>query len=145
MLTGKEVFVVVKFISGEQVLSALQEEDELYVELLHPMVVKTIPNIATGKEHVTAAPFCQFTRDDSYLIEKKNVMFIKAMHSAFVPHYMRIVEEHNDVSLAQEPDEETKKKIEQLVEIFGDALEDETQPDEGDGEGIYVEGNDTVH
>jgi hypothetical protein len=145
VLTGKEVFVVVKFTSGEQVLSALQEEDDNYVELLHPMVVKTIPNIATGKEHVTAAPFCQFTRDDSYLIEKKNVMFIKAMHSAFVPHYMRIVEEHNDISLAQEPDEETKKKIEQLVEIFGDALEDETQPDEGDGEGIYVEGNDTRH
>ncbi len=145
MLTGKEVFVVVKFTSGEQVLSALQEEDEIYVELLHPMVVKTTPNFATGREHVTATPLCQFSRDDSYLIEKKNVMFIKAMHSAFVPHYMRIVEEHNDVSLAQEPDDETKKKIQQLVEVFGDALEEETQPEEGDGEGIYVEGNDTVH
>lgn len=145
MLTGKEVFVVVKFTSGEQVLSALQEEDDVYVELLHPMVVKTIPNIATGREHVTAAPLCQFSRDDSYLIEKKNVMFIKAMHSAFVPHYIRIVEEHNDVSLAQVPDEETKRKIEQLVEIFGDALEEETAPEEGDGEGIYIEGNDTVH
>ena len=144
MLTGKEVFVVVKFISGEQVLSALQQEDDTYIELLHPMVVKTIPNIATGKEHVTAAPFCQFSRDDSYLIDKKNVMFIKSMHSTFVPHYMRIVEEHNDVSL-QEPDEETKRKIEQLVEIFGDALDDETEPSEGDGEGIYVEGNDTRH
>ena len=84
MLTGKEIFVVVKFTSGEQVLSALQEEDELYVELLHPMVVKTIPNVATGREHVTAAPFCQFTRDESYLIEKKNVMFIKAMHSCLL-------------------------------------------------------------
>ena len=142
MLTGKEVFVVVKFVSGEQVLSALQEEDDVYIELLHPMVVKTIPNLTTGKEHVTAAPFCQFTRDDSYLIDKKNVMFIKAMHSTFVPHYMRIVEEHNDVSM-QEPDEETRKKIEQIVEIFGDALDDATE--EGDGEGIYIEGNDTVH
>ena len=145
MLTGKEIFVVVKFTSGEQVLSALQEEDELYVELLHPMVVKTIPNIATGREHVTAAPFCQFTRDESYLIEKKNVMFIKAMHSTFIPHYMRIVEEHSEISLEREPDEDTKRKIEQLVEIFGDALEEETRPEEGDGEGIYVEGNDTVH
>jgi hypothetical protein len=144
VLTGKEVFVVVKFTSGEQVLSALQEEDDNYVELLHPMVVKTIPNIATGREHVTAAPFCQFTRDESYLIEKKNVMFIKAMHSTFVPHYMRIVEEHSEISLASEPDEETKKKIEQLVEIFGDALDDETEPEE-DFEGIFVEGNDTRH
>jgi hypothetical protein len=109
------------------------------------MVVKTIPNIATGKEHVTAAPFCQFSRDDSYLIDKKNVMFIKSMHSTFVPHYMRIVEEHNDISLAEEPDEDTKRKIEQLVEIFGDALDDDTSPAEGDGEGIYVEGNDTRH
>ena len=143
MLTGKEVFVVVKFVSGEQVLSALQEEDDVYVELLHPMVVKTIPNLATGKEHVTAAPFCQFSRDDSYLIDKKNIMFIKAMHSTFVPHYMRIVEEHNDISLANEPDEETKKKIEQLVEIFGDALDEETEEEEI--QGIYVEGNDTRH
>ena len=145
MLTGNEIFVIVKFVSGEQVMCALQEEDELYVELLHPMIVKTIPNLQTGREHITAAPFCQFSRDDSYLIEKKNVMFIKSMHSTFVPHYMRIVEEHAEIVLANEPDEETKKKIEQLVEIFGDALDDETEPVEGDGVGIYVEGNDTVH
>lgn len=143
MLTGKEVFVVVKFISGEQVLSALQEEDDTYIELLHPMIVKTIPNIATGKEHVTAAPFCQFSRDASYLIDKKNVMFIKSMHSTFVPHYIRIVEEHSDISLAEEPDEETKRKIDQLVEIFGDALDDELETEEI--QGIYVEGNETRH
>ena len=142
MLTGKEVFVVVKFTSGEQVMSALQEEDDTYIELLHPMTVKTIPNIATGKEHVTATPFCQFSRDDSYLIEKKNVLFIKAMHSSFVPHYMRIVQEHNDVEL-QEPDEETKQKIAALVEAFGDALDDELETEEI--QGIYIEGNDTRH
>lgn len=143
MLTGKEVFVVVKFISGEQVMSALQEEDDTYIELLHPMIVKTIPNLATGKEHVTAAPFCQFSRDDSYLIDKKNVMFIKAMHSSFVPHYIRIVQEHNDVELP-EPDEETREKIAALVEAFGDALDDETETEE-EIQGIYIEGNDTRH
>jgi hypothetical protein len=145
MLTGKEVFVIVKFTSGEQVMCALQEEDDTYVELLHPMIVKTIPNLQTGREHITAAPFCQFSRDDSYLIEKKNVMFIKSMHSSFVPHYIRIVEEHGEIALANEPDEETKRKIEQLVEIFGDALDEELEPQEGDGEGIYIEGNDTRH
>jgi len=144
MLTGKEVFVVVKFTSGEQVMSALQEEDDTYIELLHPMVVKTTPNFATGKEHVTAAPFCQFSRDDSYLIDKKNVLFIKAMHSSFVPHYIRIVQEHNDVEL-REPSKEEKQKIAALVEAFGDALDDEIEPEEGDGEGIYIEGNDTRH
>ena len=123
-------------------MSALQEEDDTYIELLHPMVVKTTPNFATGKEHVTAAPFCQFSRDDSYLIDKKNVLFIKAMHSAFVPHYIRIVQEHNDVEL-REPDEDAKEKIAALVEAFGDALDEETEEEEVYG--IYIEGNDTRH
>ena len=46
MLTGNEFFVVVRLTTGEQILCALTAEDDNYVEILHPMIVKI------GRAHV---------------------------------------------------------------------------------------------
>jgi hypothetical protein len=148
MLTGNEVFVIVRLTTGEQMMCALEQEDDVYIELLHPMVVRTIPNIHTGREHITAAPFCVFSNDKSYIIDKKDVMFIKPLSDIFIPHYMKIVREHEEVEFSPREErispEEARKRISMLANIFGDHLEEELRKEE-EIKPTYIEGNDTKH
>lgn len=148
MLTGNEVFVVVRLNTGEQMMCALEQEDDIYIELLHPMVVRTIPNIHTGKEHITAAPLCIFSNDKSFVIDKKNVTFIKRLGDEFIPHYMRIVKEHEQTNFVPREEtitpEEARKRIAMLANIFGDSLDEELEEKQGI-KPTYIEGNDTKH
>ena len=148
MLTGNEIFVVVRLNTGEQIMCALSAEDDRYVELLHPMVVRNIPNIHTGKEHITAAPFCLYSQDDSFIIHKKNVMFVKKLNEAFIPHYINIVKEHEEVKFVPRVKEEDEfahlrgiadamSAIEQLRPIADETEEEKHR--------VFVEGNDTKH
>ena len=61
MLTDNEMYVVIKFNTGEQVMAVLEAEDAEYVQLLSPMVLRSIPVFEEGREHITAHPYCQFT------------------------------------------------------------------------------------
>lgn len=149
MLTGNEMFVVVRLTTGEQMMCALEQEDDTYIELLHPMVIRTVPNFQTGKEHITAAPLCVFSDDHSFVIDKKNVVFIKPLSDNFVPHYMRIVREHEEVNFVPREEEritpeEARKRIAMLANIFGDELDDVLE-EKTEVKPTFVEGNDTKH
>jgi hypothetical protein len=126
VLTGEEYFVILKLTSGEQVMSALQDEDEQFVQLLHPMVVRTIPNFQTGREQVTVAPLCAFSSDEEYIIDKRNVMYIKELSETYVSHYINVVKEHSQVKFT--PRESIEHDSEEEDEPFN-----------------FVEGNDTKH
>lgn len=104
MLTGNELYVVMKLVSGENVMAVLKSEDEDFIEVESPMCIRTIPVIETGREHITASPLCQFAEDSSsYILDKKNLMFVKKMHHLFIPHYQKIVADHEEVGLNIEP------------------------------------------
>ena len=154
MLTGEELYVVLKLTSGEQVMAVLSAEDEEYVELVSPMCIKTIPVLQTGKEHITAAPLCQFTSDTTYIIAKKDIMFVKKMHHIFIPHYQRIVSEHEDTAMFQPAEEsrdekelewddanmsveEAKKRISMLQGLVQDETDDYPLN--------FIPGNDTIN
>lgn len=98
MLSGNELFVILKLVSGEQVMAVLRSEDEDYIEVESPMCIRTFPILETGKEHITAHPLCQFTDEINYVLDKKDVMFIKKMHHIFISHYLRIVKEHEELA-----------------------------------------------
>lgn len=134
MLTGNELFVIIRLVTGEQVMSALENEDENYVQLLHPMLIRTVPNFQTGKEMLTASPFCAFSDDESYIINKKNILFIKRLSEKLIPHYMNVVQENN-------------VKFVPKRGVFDHPEEtDEEEPEEREESNrTYVEGNDTKH
>lgn len=117
MLDGTEFYVVVKLTTGEQMMAVLLEEDEEYIEIEYPMVMRTTPNIAERKEHVTAHPFCQYSDDTSFVLSKTNVMFVKKLHHAFIPHYQQIVEDTMHTSFLTVGDEETGKWIEEETQM----------------------------
>lgn len=130
MLNGNELFVILKLVSGEQVMAVLRSEDEDFVEIESPMCIRTFPILETGKEHITAHPLCQFTDDINYVLDKKDVMYVKKMHHIFIPHYLRIVKEHEDLT---EVNEDKSYRAEDLSW--------------GDEEEIlnFVEGNETIN
>jgi hypothetical protein len=130
MLSGDELFVILKLVSGEQVMAVLRSEDEMFIEVESPMCIRTIPVLATNKEHITAHPLCQFTDEVSYVLDKKDVMFIKKMHHIFIPHYLRIVEEHEQMTMLEDksPRAEDLSWEEETVDVMN-----------------FVEGNDTIN
>jgi hypothetical protein len=133
MLSGNELFVILKLVSGEQVMAVLRSEDEMFVEVESPMCIRTIPVVATNKEHITAHPLCQFTDDVNYVLDKKDVMFIKKMHHIFIPHYLRIVKEHEQLGVMDTNERRTAENLtweeEKIEESFT----------------TFVEGNDTIN
>jgi hypothetical protein len=152
-----EHFVIVKLVSGEQVMATLINEDDTTVELHYPMVIRMIPFINDGSahEHVTAAPLCQFSDDKTYRIPKTNIMFVKKLHDVLIPHYNRIVDEHEHTVLVRSDKtghieriqeeltvEDILKSIDMLESIAG--IERDTE-EEGEETRYYIEGNETLH
>lgn len=155
MLDGSEFYVVLKLCTGEQVMAVLREEDDDRILLETPMVMRSIPVLETGREHITAHPLCQFSDDKMYVILKKDVMFCKKLHHVFIPHYIKIVKEHEEtafISKEQKKElledwedaeqmtvEEARKRIEMLADLL------KKEPEEEERTITIVRGNDTVH
>jgi len=153
MLSNNESYIVLKLSTGEQLMGILEQEDATHIQILDPMIIRTIPIISEGREHVTAHPYCQFTSDNVFDIEKRNVIFIKPLLATMIPHYLRIVKEHEN-----SPALRTQKRAEDLnwgdegeitreeairrIEMLQDLLEVE---EEEPAQGWFIEGNDTKH
>lgn len=165
MIADDEFFAIVKLVSGEQLMTILTAEDESYVEIKYPMVLRLHPAVVQGQatEHVTAAPWCQFSEDKYYRLHRSNVMFVKKLHEMIVPHYKRLVHEHEeDVLVRQDKHgnvhrdqldwegeeepltlEEINKRID-MLQAIADATVTHKEEDETENS-VYVEGNDTLH
>jgi len=151
-----ELYVVLKLTSGEQVMAVLKEEDERFVLLDNPMCIKMIPVIEAGKEHVTAHPLCHFSDDHTYIISKRNILFVKKMSHVFIPHYLKIVEQHQEHDFFQANEE---KRAEQLdweddftpetalsaIKQLKEVIQDEEEIDWREKLRNLVPGNDTIN
>jgi hypothetical protein len=154
-----EFYVVLRLTTGEQVMAVLKEEDDKYILLDNPMCIRMIPVMNANREHVVAHPLCHFTDDDTYAISKRNVLFVKKMHHMFIPHYLRIVEQHHQEDFFQPRDEKraedlvweddftpetAKKAVEVLKDIFGEEKREE-KIDWKEKLKNLVPGNDTIN
>ena len=154
MLDGNESFIVLKLNTGEQLMGILEQEDATHIQIIDPMIIRTIPIVSEGREHVTAHPYCQFTGDNVFDIEKKNVIFIKPLLRTMIPHYLRIVKEHeNSPALrtqkrAEDLDwgdegEVSKEEAIRRIEMLQEMIEAEVEKEEPNN--WFIEGNDTKH
>ena len=157
MLSNNDFYVVIKLTSGEQVMAVLRQEDDAHVLIEHPMIMKTIVNFEAGKEHLTASPLCAFTDESEFVLPKTNILFIKKLHHVFIPHYQRIVKDHEDSTLfipAGQQDtlswgdegvtpEVARKMISQLQGVLGEEPEEEI--DWKEKLKFLVDGNETIN
>ena len=152
---SEDFYVIMKLVSGEQVMAVLRQEDEECILVENPMVMKTIMDFEAGKEHITAAPLCAFTSDEEFVLDKRNVLFIKKLHHVFVNHYKRIVGDYQEstnfvprgsaeeLQWDDEPPtpEEARSMIKQLKNVLGE--EEEINWEEKVK--MLVPGNDTIN
>lgn len=155
-----DYYVVLKLITGEQVMATLTAEDEEYVELYTPIIIKTMAVMReTGvAERVTAQPFNPYSDETFYRIAQKNILYMKPLHETFVFHYKRFVDEIQETTLVRKeesgsvtPVEDEQEEVLSIEEIQRriDMLQAiATAPrttEEEDDKRIWVEGNDTIN
>jgi len=146
-------YVVVKLVSGENVMSILDYENSDLLELKYPMLIRSVQTVdnGVGKEHMIATPFCPFAADDYFTIERKDVMFVKELHQALVPNYLNLLKDHEQVVVRRNTDgsvsrvdkplrtvEEFKERVDKLAELLG--IDTEEQRDT-----FYIEGSDSIN
>lgn len=155
MLDGSEFYVVLKLVSGEQVMAVLRQEDSDALLLEYPMCIRTVPIIEANRESVMAVPLCQFSDDRTFVIDKKNVMFCKKLHHVFIPHYRKIVAEHEKQTFIakdskreelywDDQDEMTAEEALKRIEMLEALLEKEPEKKE-DEYTYFVDGNESIH
>jgi len=153
MLNDNDLYVIFKLTSGENVMAVLRQEDEENILIEYPMIMRSIINFEEGRESLTAQPLCMFTDEHDFIISKKNITFIKKMHHIFIPHYKKIVDEHEqstffipneeDNKLSWEDDTPTQKS-KLIIKKLKDILESD---EESITEKLkrLVPGNDTIN
>ena len=133
MLKGNEHFIILKLISGEEIMAVLKNENEDFIEIDSVMSIKTIPILETGKEQLAASPFCQFGEKTPFVLNKRNIIFVKNMHHLFIPYYVRMVRDHyEEVRIQPASNIEEKIRKQQEIEDKLNSL-------------FYISGNDTVN
>jgi hypothetical protein len=169
LLKGDEHYVIVKLITGEQLMAILEYESDNSVELVYPMLIRLFPilNGEKSHEHVTATPYSQFAQTAHITINKRHIVFLENLHHMLIPHFTRLVEENeNKVLVSRQSDgsvkraedldwseeemeeeaeslttEELQKRIAMLESIFGKEEVTEEQEEVKN----FVDGNNTLH
>ena len=163
MLNGNEHFVIIKLVSGEQVMAVLEKETDENILISSPLLLRLFPILGgdSGAEHVTATPYCKFADDSNLTLNKRNILFVKNLHHQLVPHYIRLAsesEEHVPIKQRQDgsvtrklewnEDEELRQEVSQLsneeIQKRIRMLEDIAEKEEKEKRN-FIEGNDTVH
>lgn len=117
--------IVLKLISGEEIVATFIEESEYEVSVMFPMMVKYMPKITEGRvvEAITLAPYSHFASDDIFTFVKSHIMFCKELNNNYYNVYALAVEDfiqaYNPPSDPQTV-EELKETVDKLKEIFGE-------------------------
>ena len=150
----EDSYIVMKLNTGEQIMGILEQEDATHIQILDPMLIRTIPILSEGREHVTAHPYCQFTSDNVFDIDKKNVIFIKPLLRTMIPHYLRIVKQHELTPALQTENRAedldwgdngqiTKEEAIRRIEMLRGVIDSESE--ETETQSWLIEGNETKH
>ena len=113
-------YVIFKLVSGENVMGVLTDEDEHHVRIDEPIHIRTTPVFNTGKETITATPLCQFSKNNSVILDKKHLMFMHPLHHAFIPHYTRIVNQsQGNEFIPADSEEDTDDPLDNIFFVNG--------------------------
>lgn len=152
-------FVFVKLLNGEQLMATKLEESDNTITIQFPMQIRMFPRLEEEGlvEQITSGPYCQFTDDRIFTFNKKDILFAKTLHELMVPHYQRMIEEHErEVVVSKEQAEngnlETDETVEHIAEavdhirnIFERARRKQEEKKVNDIVSNFVPGNDTKH
>lgn len=152
-------YVFVKLLNGEQLMATKLEETDNSITIKFPMQIRLFPKLEpTGLvEQITSGPYCQFTEDRIFTFNKKDILFHKVLHELMIPHYERMLDEHErevevDIDQAAEGNLETDETVENLAKavdhlhsIFERAKRKREEKEAEEKVKVFVQGNETKH
>lgn len=158
MIKDDDVCVVLKLITGEQLMAIFEGEDEKFVKIDYPITIRTTIIPELNKESVTAAPYCPFSETTSFVLEKSHIVYIKKMHKQFIANYKSFLKSYDEIVFHKAPtvDESIEEGFDDLEELtieeiqrrldLLEAIASAPVVDEGDEDKrVFVKGNDTKH
>lgn len=152
-------YVYVRLLNGDQLMATKLEESDNTITIKFPMQIRMFPRLEpTGLvEQITSGPYCQFTEDRIFTFNKKDILFHKRLHELMIPHYERMLDEHErevevDVDQAEEGALETDETVENLAKavdhlhsIFERARRKREEDEAVEIPKTLIQGNDTKH
>lgn len=143
-----EYYVVIKLVSGEQVMATLVNEDEYTIEIKNALSIK-LRLVSDGDrqfESITVVPFCQFTDDPNFVLDKSIIIYVKELAESLAIKYENLVESEFSVNLTDSPTDvdDLVSKINKVAEklkdggVFVDNFEEEDLPP------FLINGTDTI-
>lgn len=86
-------YVVLKLVTGEQLVASLVNETSSQVLVLNPVIIRTIQGFVDGKvvEQTVTNSYCQLAATKDFIFNKSQVIFVKPLHADIVPFYIRLV------------------------------------------------------
>lgn len=158
MIKDDDVCVVLKLITGEQLMAIFEGEDEKFVKIDYPITIRTTIIPELNKESVTAAPYCPFSETTSFVLEKSHIVYIKKMHKQFIANYKSFLKSYDEIVFHKAPtvDESIEEGFDDLEELtieeiqrrldLLEAIASAPAVEEGDEDKrVFVKGNDTKH
>ena len=144
-------YVVMKLISGEEILSHLVYEDDYEVRVLFPMTTRTIARHTTHgeTENIVLSPYTYFSADDEFTFQKQHLIFLKDMDPKHEIDYNTAIDEFIAMTAAKaqpyDPDE-LKNLTEKLQNMFKDRLpKEENYEDIDELPSIRIDSSKTIH
>lgn len=106
-------YVVLKLISGEQIMGTLIANNSLGITLMDVISVKQLPIMKEGmvSEKVITSMYCNYTDDNYFEFHHKDVIFCKNLKQSLVSHYVRLVDEFYSTSSSEESEADTEVKL----------------------------------
>ena len=142
-----EYYVIVKLVSGEQVMATLVNEDEYTVEIKNALLIrlKVVTEVDRQFEAISVVPFCQFTDDPNFILDKSIIVYVKELSESLVGKYQDLVESEFKITLGSPTDvDDLVSKINKVASklkedgVFVDNFEEEEIPP------FLVSGTDTI-
>jgi hypothetical protein len=135
-----EDYVIIKLLSGENVVSEVLNESDYDITLENPMVLQARLREKDGSvyESISAVPFCPFSLDTIYVLKKSNVLFIKPLNPEYIVSYIQMIDKIDNKALQSQPSsvEEVESILDRIQELMG--IEEES-------DSIELEGNKIIH
>lgn len=95
MVAELDRYVVIKLISGEEILTQLISEDDHDIRCMFPMIVKHVSRSIHGQvmESIVLGAWTHFSASDEYTFTKQHVLFIQDMDPRYIDEYHKSVDD----------------------------------------------------
>lgn len=120
-LTLDDTYVIMKLVTGEQILAVKRSETDQSITIEFPMIIKTYPFRPSADEigeQVAASPYCKFSDDKVFTFNRKDIVFEKLLNQFAIPFYLKLVNEYETTIEVPEPKdiEDLGRKVDQLMQ-----------------------------